>query len=223
MGVWWTGNPLGPYEMGLVDHRRSGDTHEGYFSMLRLSRNADFWGAVQYGKKSFALGGPGPSRFVDLNGDGIPELVHWSVSPPDPRFVADMNLPPILSEGTWMRDEDGFHPLDHRTLPTPFATWVLFLRALGTGQAALARSLCSGPAPLATAERLKLGAVTAKGSWHVGESPDQEPWRSQFAFGYGTPGNREHECRVTLEEVEGHWLVSSIRAPRVPVPPRATP
>ncbi len=223
VAVWWTGNDLGPYEMGIVDYRRTGDPREGYFSMLRLSRNADFWGAVQYGKKSFSLGGPGPARFVDLNGDGVPELVNWSVSPPDPRFVADQFLPPLLAESSWMRTDDGFAPLDHRTLPTPFATWVLFLRALTGGQTALARSLCATPEPMLSAQRLKLGLVSAKNSWHVGETPNPDPWRERFAFGYGTPGRREHECRVELTEVQGHWLIASIKAPRVSVPPGATP
>ena len=83
-----------------------------------------------------------------------------------------------------MRTDDGFQPLDHRTLPTPFATWVLFLRALEAGQSALARSLCTGPAPLLAAQRLKLGAVTAKESWHVGATPDPDPWRSRFGVSF---------------------------------------
>jgi len=223
VAVWWTGNALGPYEMAIVDYRRAGDPREAFFSMLRISKNADFWGAVQYGRRSFSMGGPGPARFVDLNGDGVPELVNWSVSPPDPRFVADLNLPPLLSESSWMRTDEGFEPLDHRTLPTPFATWVLFLRALTLGQLPLARSLCATPEPLLAAQRLKLGLVTAKGSWHVGETPNPDPWRNDFAFGYGTPAHREHECRVVLKETEGHWLIASIRAPKVPVPASATP
>jgi hypothetical protein len=216
MAVWWTGNELGPYEMGLVDYRRSGDPHEGFFSMLRLSRKADFWGAVQYGKKSFALGGPGPARFVDLNSDGTPELVNWAKVDPDPRFIPDSNLPPLLLEQTWEHSDEGFMPLDRRTFPTPFATFVLFLRALGSGQLGLARSLCTSAEPFTTAQRLKIGLVTAKNSWHVGETPNPEPWRSDFAMGYGTPGHLDKELRVVLRQVEGHWLVDAIRAPKVP-------
>jgi hypothetical protein len=216
MSVWWTGNQYGPYEMGLVDYRRTGDGNEGFFSMLRMSRNADFWGAVQYGRKSFSLGGPGPARFVDLNGDGTPELVNWVKSDVDPRFIPDANLPPLLLEQTWQREDDGFAPLDRRSLPTPFATFVLFLRALGAGQAALARSLCNGPVPYAEAVRLKLGLVTAKNSWHVGETPNPEPWRSDFAFGYGTPGHLDKELRVILRPVSGHWLIDTVRSPKVP-------
>ena len=216
MAVWWTGNELGPYEMGLVDYRRSGDPHEGFFSMLRLSRRADFWGAVQYGKKSFALGGPGPARFVDLDSDGTPELVNWVKVDPDPRFIADSNLPPLLLEQSWERADDGFTPLDRRTFPTPFATFVLFLRALGAGQLPLARSLCTSAEPFTTAQRLKIGLVTAKRSWHVGETPNPEPWRRDFALGYGTPGHLDKELRVILRQVEGHWLVDAIRSPKLP-------
>ena len=216
MAVWWTGNQYGPYEMGLVDYRRAGDPNEGFFSMLRLSRQADFWGAVQYGKKSFSLGGPGPARFVDLNGDGVPELVNWVVSDPDPRFVHDANLPPLLLEQTWIREDDGFSPLDRRSVPTPFATFVLFLRALEAGQAALARSLCTSPLPYTEAVRLKLGLVTAKGSFHVGETPNPEPWRHDFAIGFGTPGHHDRELRVILRQVEGHWLIDAVRSPKVP-------
>jgi hypothetical protein len=105
MKTWWTGNELGPYEMGLVDHRRSGDPRAGTFTMLRMSRKADFWGGVQTGTKTIDLGGSGPSRFVDLDNDGIPELVHWAESEPDARFVRDPNLPTLLSERTYRRTD----------------------------------------------------------------------------------------------------------------------
>ena len=143
MRVWWTGNELGPYEMGLVDFRRTGDGREGYFTMLRMSRSAEFWGVIQMGRKSLDLGGPGTARFVELNNDSYPELVHWATLEPDPRFVVDVNLPVLLSEQTWQRADEGFTLLDRRTVPTPFGTFVLFLRALERGQTSRARARVS--------------------------------------------------------------------------------
>ena len=63
--------------------------------------------------------------------------------------------------------------------------------------------------------------VTVKNSWHVGETPNPEPWRKDFAIGYGPPGHLDKELRVILKSVEGHWLIDAIRSPKVPA--RAVP
>src|SRR5690348_3260466 len=167
MKAWWTGNELGPYEMAFVDYARSGDPRLGSFSMLRMSKNADFWGAVQTGRKTIDLGGPGVSKFVDLDNDGVPEFVHWTDAELDERFVKDRNLPPLLSERTWRRTDEGFQLLDRRTVPTPFATYVLFLRALSNGSTALARSLTATQEVYTKAQTLKLGTFATKDSWRA--------------------------------------------------------
>lgn len=210
MAVWWTGNDLGPYEMGLVDHRRSGDPRVGSFTMLRISRTAEFWGAVQTVNKTIDLGGPGPSRFVDLDNDGVPELTHWAVSTPDPRFAANSNLPPILSERTWRRTERGFELLDRRTVPTPFSTFVLFLKALEGGEVGLARSLVATPAVYTKAVALKLGTFRAPGAWRAAEPAPGERWAASMRFAYGQPPRLDKAIEVRMKEVEGHWLVDAL-------------
>jgi hypothetical protein len=210
MDVWWTGNELGPYEMALIDYRRTGDPREGFFTLLRMSRHADFWGAVQAGNRSIDLGGPGPTRLVDLDNDGVPELAHWATAEPDPRFVKDPNLPSLLSERLWRRTEEGFQLLDRRTVATPFSTFVLFLRALESGQTALARSLSATPAVLAKAQALRLGTFRAPGSWRASESAPGARWADAMRFQYGTPPRLDKGIDVRLKEVEGHWLVSGL-------------
>jgi len=210
MKTWWTGNELGPYEMGLVDHKRAGDPRAGTFTLLRMSRKADFWGGVQTGAKTIDLGGSGPSRFVDLDNDGVPELVHWADSEPDARFVRDPNLPALLSERTYRRTDEGFVLLDRRTVQTPYSTFVLFLRALTTGQAALARSLVTAPALYTKAQALKLGTFTAKASWRASEPAPGERWSSSMRFQYGLPPRLDKGIEVRLKEVEGHWLIDGL-------------
>jgi hypothetical protein len=227
MAVWWAGNDLGPYEMGLVDYRRSGDPREGSFTMLRISRQADFWGAVQTVNKTIDLGGPGPARFVDLDNDGVPELAHWAASKPDPRFVANTNLPPILSERTWRRTELGFQLLDRRTVPTPFSTFVLFLKALESGQVGLARSLVATPAVYTRAMTLKLGTFRAPASWRAAEPAPGERWAASMRFAYGEPPRLDKAIDVRMKEVEGHWLIDvltplSVAPPPAPAPKRAS-
>lgn len=207
MDVWWTGNELGPYEMGLVDYRRTGDPRKGSFTLLRISRQAEFWGVVQAG---IDLGGPGPSRLVDLDNDGIPELANWATAEPDPRFVKDPNLPPLLSERLWRRTEEGFQLLDRRTVATPFSTFVLFLRALESGQTALARSLSATPAVLAKAQALRLGRFRAPGSWRASEPAPEARWADAMRFQYGVPPRLDKGLEVRLKEVEGHWLVAGL-------------
>ena len=210
MDTWWTGNELGPYEMGLVDYVRAGDPRAGTFTMLRMSRQADFWGAVQTGTKTIDLGGPGPSRFVDLDNDGVPELVHWGESVPDARFVQDPNLPKLLSERTYRRSDEGFRLLDRRTVQTPFSTFVLFLRALESGQTSLARSLVTTPAVYTKAQALKLGTFVAKGSWRASEPAHGTRWPESMRFQYGTPPRLGKGLEVRLKEVEGHWLIDAL-------------
>jgi hypothetical protein len=212
MKVWWTGNELGPYEMALVDYPRKGNAREGAFSMLRLSRAAEFWGAVQYPGKTIDLGGAGLARLVDLDNDGVPELAQWTTSEVDPRFVQDPNLPPVLSERIYRRTDDGFRLLDRRTVPTPFATFVLFLRALEAGQTALARSLVSVPTVYTRAVTLKLGTFHAPGSWRASEPAPGARWAESMRFQYGAPPHLDKGIDVRMKEVEGHWLVDGLTA-----------
>lgn len=210
MDVWWTGNELAPYEMALVDHRRAGDPREGFFTMLRISRQAEFWGAIQAGKRTIDLGGPGPARLVDLDNDGVPELVHWATAGPDARFVKHPNLPPLVSERTWRRTDDGFRLLDRRTVATPFSTFVMFLRALESGQVGLARSLVATPSIYVKAQGLKLGSYRAPASWRASEPAPGVRWAESMRFQYGTPPRLEKGIEVRMKEVEGHWLVEGL-------------
>ena len=212
MKVWWTDNALGPYEMALVDYKRKGNPREGAFTMLRLSRAAEFWGAVQFPGKTIDLGGAGLARFVDLDNDGVPELTQWTTSEPDARFVQDPNLPLVLSERIYRRTDDGFRLLDRRTVPTPFATFVLFLRALETGQVALARSLTSAQTVYTKAQTLKLGTFHAPASWRASEPAPGSRWAESMRFQYGVPPHLDKAIDVRMKEVEGHWLVDGLTA-----------
>jgi hypothetical protein len=165
---------------------------------------------VQTGTKTIDLGGPGPSRFVDLDNDGVPELVHWAESEPDARFIKDPNLPTLLSERTYRRADNGFQLLDRRTVQTPYSTFVLFLRALETGQAGLARSLVSTPALYTKAQTLKLGTYTTKASWRASEAAPGQRWAESMRFQYGTPPRFDKGLEVRLKEVEGHWLIDGL-------------
>lgn len=214
--VWWTGVASGPYEAGLLDRRRTGDTAENFFTLLRMTADARAWSVIQYGRRGVDLGGRGPARFVDLNDDAMPELVSWTAVPPEPRFVVDARLPPLLSERLWQRTDSGFALFDRRTVPTPFATFVLFLRALGAGETGAARALVTAPAVITRARALGLGAVRAKGSWQLLDPPDGERWNQRMTFLYGTPKpNKGLEVRMKF--VDGHWLVDRIDS-RTPSP-----
>jgi hypothetical protein len=219
MDVWWTGNPTGPYEVGLLDRRRTGETRPMYFTLLRMTPNAAAWGVVQFGRRHVDLGGPGPARLVDLNDDAIPELVSWVESAPDPRFVADVHLPPVLSERLWQRTDSGFVLFDRRTVPTPFATWVQFLRALGGGDTATARALAATPSVLTRARALGLGAVRAKDSWQMLQAPEGDRWNQRMTFLYGAP-NRTRGLEVQTKFTDGHWRIERIEA-RTAAPPAA--
>ncbi len=211
--VWWTGQAEGAYEAGFIDHRRTGETREPYFTLLRMSPRADFWSVVQAGRRDLDLGGRGNARFVDLNDDAVPELLAWVVSPPDPRFRANAELPPILSERIWQRSDSGFVVLDRRTVPSPFATFVLFLRSLEPAQSALARDLVATSAVLTRARTLKLGTFKAPGSWEALGHSSGGRWHQRMRFQYGTATRRDRVLEVQMKFVEGRWIIERLDAP----------
>jgi len=219
--VWWTGKSESPYEAAFIDHRRTGETREPFFTLLRMSPRADFWGIVQAGRRDLDLGGRGTARFVDLNDDAVPELLAWVVSPPDVRFRAGPDLPPLLSERIWQRSDSGFVVLDRRTLPSPFATFVLFLRSLETAQSALSRDLVTAPAVLTKARTLKLGTFKEAGSWESLGHSAGGPWNQRMRFQYGTAARRDRMLEVQMKFVDGRWLIESLNAPAAPAAPAA--
>lgn len=221
--VWWTGKSEAPYEAGFIDHRRTGETREPFFTLLRMSPRADFWGIVQAGRRDLDLGGRGNARFVDLNDDAVPELLAWVVSPPDARFRPGPELPPLLSERIWQRSDSGFVVLDRRTLPSPFATFVLFLRALETTQTTLARELVTTPAVLTKARTLKLGTFKEPESWETLGQGAGGPWRQRMRFQYGTAARRDKMIDVQMKFVDGRWLIERLDAPANLKPAKPAP
>ena len=213
LDVWWTGKSEAPYEAGLIDHRRTGETREPFFTLLRMSPRADFWGVVQAGRRDLDLGGRGTARFVDLNDDATPELLAWIISPPDARFRPGPDLPPLVSARIWQRSDSGFVVLDRRTLPSPFATFVLFLRALETTQSSLARDLVTTPAVLTKARTLRLGTFTEPASWEALGQGAGGPWHQRMRFQYGTAARRDKMLEVHMKFVDGRWLVERIDTP----------
>jgi hypothetical protein len=218
--VWWTGDPNGPYEAGILDRRRTGETRDVHFTLLRMSANAAVWGVVQYGRRSVDLG-RGQARFVDLNDDASPEIVSFSEADPDPRFHVDVHLPPLLSERLWQRSDTGFVLFDRRTVATPFATWVQFLRTLQAGQTTAARALVTAPAVLTRARTLGLGAVNAKESWQVLQGAAGDRWNQRMTFLYGSP-KRTKGLEVAMRLVDGHWRIDRIDT-RAPNPAASSP
>jgi hypothetical protein len=210
--VWWTSVETSPYEAAIVDYPRTGEVRRGRFTFLRLSRQADFWGVIQAGRQSLDLGGSGPARLVDLNHDAVPEVVAWVESAPDPRFENSADLPPVLSERIWARRNDGFQLLDRRTVPGPFATFVLFLRALENAEFAVARTLAMNAAVVTRARALRLGSFREPASWRYVRPLEEQTWRDRMRFRYGRPHRPTAAIEVRMKVVEGHWLIEGIES-----------
>ncbi len=210
LDAWWTGIEVAPYEMALIDSRRAGDSRESFFTLLRMSRRADRWGVVQTGRKDVDLGGPGASRLMDLNGDGVPEIVNYFEAPPDPRFVVNHALPPLLAEQVWERRDEGFRPLDRKTLVSPFATWVLFLRALENKDVSVARELAATQTIVSKAQSLRLGTYNAPNSWTAIDTPSGGAWNHVMRFAYGRPGTAPRGVEVGMKYTGGHWVIDRL-------------
>jgi len=171
--VWWTGRPGRPYEWAVVDRVRS--TGIASFTLFGLDPGGGSWSVVQSEARSPILGEQGETQFADLDHDGLPELLCWAVPATDSLFVPCSDCPRLMIEKTFVEHAEGFTLHDSRVFPSPYATFVTFIRLLLDDRRGEAQKLVADPA-------LVTSAVAA--GWAVSRKPDT--WRVE----YGEPGER---------------------------------
>ena len=161
--VWWTGRESSPWEMALLYDVGRVSNSEPELIFMRMVPTGAGWEPVQAGVGSIDLGGQGSARFADLDHDGIPEIVSWVAGVSDSLFVPcrELGCPKLITERTFVLQR-AFELYDQRTVATPFAAFVLFVRALTSGQLPLAQSLVTSPAVLAKARELGFARVPAR-------------------------------------------------------------
>ncbi len=205
--VWWTGEPAGPYELGVVDRSRTG-MPVLHFTLARLDPGANFWDLVQFEGSGLDLGGVGEAAWTDLNTDGIPELVTWIRTDNDSLFTECPECPRLVTETTYIRRRGGFEPLEQRIVPTPYATFSLFVHLLVQGQRQGAARLLVAPARVDSALALGWGKRRARGAWRLESGEPNERWPGWLIFRFDS-GTRARRYLVRFQSQGARWLIES--------------
>jgi hypothetical protein len=219
MRVWWTGYQDQPYSMGVIDHDRSVEGRVR-MTLFRLAPAAYAWDILQFPYEGGELAGSGEAAWVDINGDERPELVAWMRAKNDTLFDACKSCPFIIHEQTFTESRDGLQLHDMRVLPSPYATFTLFVRLLGDGNRAAAARLLRDPAKVTEAVADAWGDRRRAKAW-VLEYGEEERWPRWLEFlHHGVKGDQRYVVHFELEE--GRWVISNWVIPhRAGQPPPA--
>jgi hypothetical protein len=216
--VWWTGYPDQPYTMGVVDHDR-GTSGRMHVTIFRMGPTAAVWSMLQSPANGPQFEGQGDVSWADLNLDGRPELIAWVRGENDSLFESCLSCPSIIHEHTYTESRGGFHLHDMRILPSPYATFTLFVRLLADGNRAAAARLLVNPAGVDEAIAQGWGSRRKARAW-VLEYAEEERWPRWLAFlHHGPRGDQRYIVHFELKE--GRWIIREWLKPRRPARPGA--
>lgn len=209
--VWWTGREQAPWEMGLLYTMEHDRDSAPEFIFMRMVPTGAGWEPVQAGVEGVDFGGKGTATFADLDGDGTPEIVSWVRGVPDTLFVPcnGPGCPDLLTERIFTL-ERGYELYDQRTVATPYATLVLFVRSLVAGKEAIAQSLVTHPGVVEKARTLGWSRLHHKGAFRAIEPRGETRWPDRLRFEYGPQGNYDSVLEVRFASSQGHWLLDDI-------------
>jgi hypothetical protein len=213
MRVWWTGYQEQPYSLGVIDHDRDPQGRVR-MTLFRMGPTALYWDLLQYPEEGNDLGGAREAVWVDINGDSRPELVAWARAQNDTLFDGCADCPFIVHEMTYTESSAGLRLHDMRILPSPYATFTLFVRLLGEGNRAAAARLLRDPAKVGEAVAAGWGERRRAKAWML-EYAEEERWPRWLAFlHHGPRGDQRYIVHFELKE--GRWIISDWLKPRPP-------
>ncbi len=166
--------------------------------------NAGRWKLVQtLGPDSLGTYGSGEFETPD---DSMVALIIRSYRTP-PSFEECATCPHVFLVGRFVWGAEGFTRLEEHYVPSPYSTFVRFVRALGAGDLVAAQALAANPEVMAEAERLEWNRP--KGSWRVSPGTEEAPGRLTIFRG------QQEAYRVEFTSpTDGDWLIAQI----IPVP-----
>ena len=209
--VWWTGDRSAPYEWGVIQY--AGEPAVPRLSLFQLDPTGAQWTLQQDDDTGALLGEPGQAMWADLNGDGRPEVVAWLRTPTDSLFRECSDCTHLMVERTLVEGRDGFEYFDQRLLPSPYASFVAFVRMLHDRNLAGARRLLDQPARLADAVALGFGQQKGPGTWSVEYGEPGEAWPRWIELRFDGPhGVKRYVVHFAMHD--GHWLIHDWLEPR---------
>lgn len=153
-----------------------------------------------------SLGGTGSGAFA-AGEDGATWLTTrtWR---PTPRFEECAGCPHVVHERRFRWEPEGFRLVEDRVLPSPYAAFVDFVRALAAGDHDAALRLATRPGVVASAQDAGWGTV--RGSWRA--APGQGGREDELVFYRGA----REAWRVGFEHGPDGWRVDTVTpVPRV--------
>ena len=209
--VWYTGQYDRSYEWAVLDHERGpGPAH---FSLFQLQPGGLVWTAAQDDEQNPILGSAGEAVFADLNGDGIPEVVHWPVAHTDSLFVPCSDCPKLTYEDIYVERHSGFVLEDSRLLATGYAAFVAFVRHLLDHDRAGAARFVARPADVTRAISEGWSLARKPGTWRIEYIEEGERWpRFMEARFAGPQGVKRYIIRFGKQE--GRWVILDFGVPQ---------
>ncbi len=219
MRVWWTGHPDRPYEWAIVDHERGNGPAR--FTLLRLNGTGSSWALAHSDEgEDPMLGDPGEAVFADLDHDGRPELIHWAIAKTDSLFIPCSDCPRLTIEKTFVERSEGFTLQESRMMPSPFATFVTYVRLLLDNRKLEAVKLVSDPVLVTRSLAAGWGVSRKPGTWRVEYGEEGERWPRWLEFRFDGPqGVRRYVVHFALRD--GRWIIEQWLEPQSKTPSAA--
>jgi len=211
MRVWWTAEREWPYQWAIVsDDPNDGDRMQ--LLLMRLNEQATYWVLVQYENAGPLLGGPGEATWADVNRGGAPELLVWTEAHADSTFEECRECPKLRLERMFVLREDGYELYDSRLVPSPYATFTLFVRLLQQQNRDAAAKLLADPAHIGDAVTAGWGR-RGRAAWRLEHAEPGESWPRWLGFRFTGPKGPV-DYVVHFEFLEGRWLIRDWVTPR---------
>ena len=217
--VWWTGRPEAPYEWAVLEHERGNGPAR--FTLLRLNSLGTSWSLAHRDAEAQMLGEPGEALFADLDRDGRPEVVQWAIARTDSLFVPCSDCPRLTIENTYVERQEGFTLQESRVLPSPYATFVTYVRLLLDNHRLEAAKLVSDADLVTRSLAAGWGVSRAPDTWRVEYGEQGERWPRSLAMRFAGPqGVRRYIVR--FGQRDGRWIIQQWVEPQ-PVQPKPPP
>jgi hypothetical protein len=215
MRAWWTGKPDRPYEWAVIERERGGGPVR--FTLFRLSPGGGFWNLAQDSDRSSIMGAPGEAVFTDINHDGVPEVVHWTLANTDSLFLPCSDCPRLTTEDTYVERQEGFVLEDSRLLPSGYAAFVLFVRLLLDKDRVAAGRLLRTPGDVTKAVAEGWSVTRKPGAWRIEYAEPGEAWPRWIEARFDGPqGARRYLIR--FGERAGRWIIENWVEPKSAAP-----
>jgi len=150
-----------------------------------------------------SLGGVGTAEF-QLEGDSTVALVARTFRGM-PRFEECATCPHVYMLHRFRWQPEGYVRVEDIAVPSPYATFVQFIQALGAGDREAAERLVADPGVLEQARQYDFGALP-KGIWRAAPASDENTFTMVFFRG------QQEAYQVSFDSRGENWLISGVRA-----------